>query len=305
MKKEQRNVTPERGQRKKDKRKNRKSQSPQRAHSPKERKGDAPMDKRDIYFALDCEMVGVGEGGKDSALARVSIVNWNNELVFDKFIAVSQQVTDYRTFVSGVQAKDLQSKDAISFRECKAAVQNILKGKILIGHGLVNDLAALKISHPWCDMRDTATYSPYMRMTKDVNSQMSLKPRKLRDLTWEKLGRQIQVQGKPHSSVEDAIAALDLYKAARNDWEGQLQKKVNKAIEIEQRRLDMLSQYFNAQVPAPGQMPPKSGYPGLHPHHGYHPQMYMMPTRPLAPRAPVNYQPMPQQHYSRQYYVTM
>ena len=175
--------------------------------------------KCDMYFSLDCEMVGVGMDGLRSALARVSIVNWENQIILDTYVKVEEEVTDYRTFVSGIKAENIESNSAMTLSQVQIAVGNILKGRILIGHGLVNDLSVIgTIHHPWCDIRDTATYIPYMR--KESNEEgVILRPRKLSDLVWTNLGRQIQVIGNPHSSVEDAIAAMDLYKHDRKNWE--------------------------------------------------------------------------------------
>lgn len=114
----------------------------------------------------------------------------------------------------------------MTFEEARAAVEKILRGKILIGHGLECDLCALGLSHPWSDVRDTARYAPYMREAVDYDlGKVLLRPRKLRDLMWEKLGLQIQEEGKPHSPIEDAGAAVDLYKASREQWEEDLRRQ--------------------------------------------------------------------------------
>jgi len=209
---------------------------------------DAPMQKRDMYFALDCEMVGIGPEGLDSALARLSIINWDNELVFDSYVKVSDEVTDYRTFVSGIRREDIEGDGALTLEEVQFAAFTILKGKILIGHGLENDLKVIGISHPYCDVRDTATYQPYMRHAAvretngegETTTQQMLRPRKLRDLTWETLGKQIQVMGVAHSPIEDANATMDLYKAVRTEWELSLMGTMNQpqALEQQQQRLN-------------------------------------------------------------------
>ena len=54
-------------------------------------------------------MVGVGPDGNDSALARISIVNQFGHCVYDKFVKPKEQVTDYRTWVSGVRPEDLKT----------------------------------------------------------------------------------------------------------------------------------------------------------------------------------------------------
>merc|ERR1712233_95124 len=115
-------------------------------------------------------------------------------------------------------------ESAMPLHEVQQVVTSILQGKILIGHGLKNDLAVTGIHHPWCDIRDTATYVPFMRTqeSRSAEDQSTLCPRKLKDLVFEKLGNHIQVMGKAHSPVEDAIAAMDLYKSVRSEWETEM-----------------------------------------------------------------------------------
>lgn len=198
---------------------------------------DRPMEKRDLYFALDCEMVGVGPDGMESALARVSIVNWENVVVLDTYVRVDQPVTDFRTFVSGVTKENIQSKYAMPIESVRSIVANILRGKILIGHALENDLKVMGLSHPQTDVRDTAKYEPFMKSIESKSPlqgeecQTLLRPRKLRDLVWEKLGKEIQVIGKAHSPIEDAIAAMDLYKSVRPEWENAMAKDLHRRLE--------------------------------------------------------------------------
>ena len=59
-------------------------------------------------IGMDCEMVGVGYGGKDSILARVSIVNHFGNCIYDKYVKPREKVTDYRTAVSGIRPKDIE-----------------------------------------------------------------------------------------------------------------------------------------------------------------------------------------------------
>jgi len=192
---------------------------------------DAPMQKKDIYFALDCEMVGVGPEGLDSALARISIINWDNEVVLDTYVKVQDKVTDYRTFVSGIRKEEIESDSALTLEDAQYAASNILRGKILIGHGLMNDLKVIGITHPWCDTRDTTTYQPFMQQSSVRKGQgLVLRPRKLRDLAWETLGKRIQMMGTAHSPIEDAITAMDLYKAVRANWEIGMMNQVHSAI---------------------------------------------------------------------------
>merc|ERR1719223_374576 len=108
----------------------------------------------------------------------------------------------------------------MSLIQVRIIVAQILNGKMLIGHGLENDMKALDLQHPWCDIRDTAKYAPFMRTISKENDQKILRPKKLKDLVWENFHKEIQVIGKSHSSIEDAIAAMDLYKVSRELSQG-------------------------------------------------------------------------------------
>jgi RNA exonuclease 4 len=183
-----------------------------------------PAAEKQKYIAIDCEMVGIGTDGVKSALARASVVNWDGEVLLDTFVRVPERVTDFRTRVSGVRAKDISVKndDAIDHEECRLKVGELIMDKILVGHALKNDLSALMISHPRHDIRDTARYKPFMRATG--RSGGKLRPRKLRDLVFEHLGMRIQVEGEAHCSIDDARASMELFKYARVRWEKELEK---------------------------------------------------------------------------------
>lgn len=173
-------------------------------------------------------MVGVGPEGLESAVARVTLCNWAEEVILDTFVKVPVEVTDYRTFVSGIEAKDLEGEKAMPLQDVQEMVQKTLHGKILIGHALENDLKALQITHPWHDTRDSAIYPPFMQEVPDLedSSKSSLRPRKLKELVKDRLGNDIQELGKAHDPVEDALSALRLYKAERLQWEQFVVQKV-------------------------------------------------------------------------------
>lgn len=238
---------------------------------------DAPMGKGHIYFAVDCEMVGVGPDGSESALARVVVVNWDREVILDTFVKPTKPVTDYRTFVSGVTREDIESEWAMTLEDCQNEVSRILQGKILIGHGLQNDLDVIGITHPWSDTRDTTTYAPFMRSCT-IDGQCLLRPRKLRDLAYEKLGQQIQANCESHCPIEDATAALDLYKVVRPDWETVIAAQVNAARDAEpapkpkaRRKPRRTAQpRNNGRRPVyhnPGPISPPRSYPQTSHHH--------------------------------------
>ena len=126
--------------------------------------------------------------------------------------------------MSGVTAADIRaSKGAIKETECRERVAQLLKGKVLVGHALSNDLQALLITHPKNDIRDTAKYRPFQRLVGGTK----WRPRKLRDLVQENLDMTIQQEGQAHDSTIDAKATMLLFRSVREEWERELEEKAN------------------------------------------------------------------------------
>ena len=90
--------------------------------------------------ALDCEMVGVGQGGKRSALAQVIVVSFDERIVYSAFVKPPEPVTDFRTELSGVRPEHMQR--ALPLRRVQTEVAELLRDRIVIGHGLANDFKA-------------------------------------------------------------------------------------------------------------------------------------------------------------------
>mmetsp|Transcript_3810 Transcript_3810/g.5556 ORF Transcript_3810/g.5556 Transcript_3810/m.5556 type:complete len:271 (+) Transcript_3810:120-932(+) len=218
-------VRKEKKKRKQSRRKKKKSASPQKKQI------EVSQEEKNRYVALDCEMVGVGYGGHRSSLARVCIVDWDGNTLLDLYVQQHQEVTDYRTFVSGITEEHISSENAVDMQECRRQVQEVVSDKIIVGHALKNDLTALRISHPWHQLRDTGKYEPFMQTRFDDGI---LWPRKLKVLAKEKLGLDIQLPGKAHCPFEDAEAALSLYKKVRNKWEKAMDYKLKKTQEIQE-----------------------------------------------------------------------
>ena len=197
------------------------------------------MTKRDLYFCLRCGVVVVGKQGHDSAVGRVTLVNWENQVVFDRFVKVPLQVADYCTESTGITKKDLTSPMALTFDQARTQVATLIKGKILIGHGLEVDLSALGLAHPLSDVRDTATYAPYMAEVSDSATGTTVKlPRELASLVRSNFDR--DVVGCP---IQEAIACLDLYKLARKEWESELIKMA----QLKDRQLELVMSMRSGQ----------------------------------------------------------
>ncbi|AJU09477.1 Rex4p [Saccharomyces cerevisiae YJM1460] len=161
------------------------------------------------YIAMDCEFVGVGPEGKESALARISIVNYFGHVVLDEFVKPREKVVEWRTWVSGIKPEHM--KNAITFKEAQKKTADILEGRILVGHALKHDLEALMLSHPKSLLRDTSRHLPFRKLYAKGKTPS------LKKLTKEVL--KISIQEGEHSSVEDARATMLLYKKEKTEFE--------------------------------------------------------------------------------------
>ncbi|XP_065191034.1 uncharacterized protein LOC135822238 [Sycon ciliatum] len=163
------------------------------------------------YIAIDCEFVGVGPNGSKNALARCSIVNHHGHVLYDTFVQPLEDVTDFRTRVSGVRPRDL--KDAPSQSTVLSEVDKLMKGRVLVGHAIKNDLKALYLSHPQRMIRDTQCFDRYKKLVKGGKPGLKRLCR---------LVLNIDIQSGEHSSVEDAQATMKLYRLHRQEFEKDL-----------------------------------------------------------------------------------
>ncbi|KAJ8126227.1 hypothetical protein O1611_g7410 [Lasiodiplodia mahajangana] len=173
--------------------------------------GLAPGVEVGKYIAIDCEMVGIGPTGQDHMLARVSCVDFHGKQVYDSFVVPREHVADYRTEITGITASTLRAPAARPFDEVQAAVADLLKGRILVGHDVRHDLAVLELSHPTSQIRDTARHSSFRKFGNGP------KPA-LRVLARELLGLDDFQKGK-HSSIEDARVAMLLFRTKKSEFD--------------------------------------------------------------------------------------
>ncbi|KAL8969394.1 MAG: hypothetical protein Q9183_002015 [Haloplaca sp. 2 TL-2023] len=166
------------------------------------------------YISIDCEMVGVGPEGSESALARVSIVNYHGHQIYDSFVQTKEPVTDYRTFVSGITPKLL--REARTFETVQADVSGLLQGKVLIGHAVKNDLEALLLGHPKRDIRDTSRHPAYRKLAGGKTPGLKKLAKQLLD---------VDIQGGEHSSIEDARTTMLLFRREKDGFEQEHQRR--------------------------------------------------------------------------------
>ncbi|KAM4013784.1 interferon-stimulated 20 kDa exonuclease-like 2 isoform 1-T2 [Anomaloglossus baeobatrachus] len=167
-------------------------------------------------LAIDCEMVGTGFKGRNSALARCSIVNYQGDVVYDKYVRPACPVTDFRTRWSGIRREHLSN--AIPFNVAQKEVLKLLHGKIVIGHAIQNDYKALGYFHPKEMTRDTSKIPLLNRKAGFPEKE----PASLKRLAKQVLHKDIQVGKSGHSSVEDAKTTMELYRVVEAEYEREL-----------------------------------------------------------------------------------
>ena len=153
-------------------------------------------------LAMDCEMCRV-EGG-EMALTRISLVEWDGNILLDELVKPDTPIIDYLTPYSGITPAKLE-KVTTSLKDIQdRLLKEITPKHILIGHSLNSDLMALKLTHPF--IIDTSILYPHPRGPPMKSS--------LKWLAQKYLSREIQKGHgtKGHDSIEDARACLDLVK---------------------------------------------------------------------------------------------
>ncbi|RDA85577.1 hypothetical protein CP532_5386 [Ophiocordyceps camponoti-leonardi (nom. inval.)] len=195
---------------------------------------------------IDCEM-GTAESG-DSELIRVSVIDYfSRAILLDKLVMPDVKMAHYNTRYSGISKPMMD--DALRRGNCllgrdearMAILRFIGPNTIVVGHACNQDLTSLRWIHPL--VIDTLCIEKKRRKVDEgANNDTSAAPQRknsgpqqqkqqkkkeedenedeapakreagmsLKALAGEKLNRQIQLRGKGHDSVEDALATRDL-----------------------------------------------------------------------------------------------
>ncbi|KAG6064479.1 hypothetical protein E4U32_000180 [Claviceps aff. humidiphila group G2b] len=195
------------------------------SHNDRVNHGRSPNVNVGKYVALDCEMVGIGAGGHESALARVSVVDFHGRQVYDSYVKPTERVTDWRSHVSGVSSKEMRF--ARNFIEVQKDISSIIRGRILVGHDIKHDLEALRLPHPLRDVRDTAKHLAFRKFGN------GRKPA-LRNLARELLG--LDIQKDVHSSTEDARTTMLLFRRNKSTFDNEHANRYRQIITTDRRK---------------------------------------------------------------------
>ncbi|XP_076831542.1 uncharacterized protein LOC143476996 isoform X2 [Brachyhypopomus gauderio] len=135
-------------------------------------------------------------------VVRVTLVNSSLQVVYDTFVKPNNEVIDYNTRYSGVSEDEVKASSP-SLQEVQAVLLSFIsKDTILVGHGLENDLCALKLLHS--AVVDTCVMFPH-RLGPPHKRELS-------SLTTEILRRIIQESGRDARDHAEACMELVLWK---------------------------------------------------------------------------------------------
>lgn len=121
-----------------------------------EKDEDYVCTKKDI-FALDCEMCYTVVGLE---LTRITVIGYDESVVYDKLIKPQNKVIDYNTRFSGITKETLDKPGVKTITEIQAVLLSMFHSRtILVGHSLESDLKALKLIHD--NVVDTSVLYPH------------------------------------------------------------------------------------------------------------------------------------------------
>lgn len=146
-------------------------------------------------YGLDTEMCYTRNGLE---IVQIALVDMNGTVVYDTYVKPEAEVIDYNTRFSGVTASDLDGVEKTLKDVHKELASFIHADTILIGHGMENDLRALRLLHKHCI--DTSVVFPHHYGLPYRNG--------LKYLAKRLLNRDIHVRS--HDPAEDARTAVDL-----------------------------------------------------------------------------------------------
>lgn len=150
-------------------------------------------------FALDCEFCKSATG---KVLARVSLTDFNNNILIDEFIKPDDEIIDYLTQWSGITPEKLEGVETTLEDIQNEILKHVSQNDTLIGHSLESDLHVLRMKHP--RIVDTSICFDHQRGPPAKPS--------LKSLMLQHLEREVQASVEGHNPVEDCISCMDLVK---------------------------------------------------------------------------------------------
>ncbi|CAG8754512.1 17906_t:CDS:10, partial [Gigaspora rosea] len=160
-------------------------------------------------LAIDCEFVHFFEPGtrnhlRKTGLAQVAIVNYNGDVVYNRYVHPDEP----ENLWEHSRKKEFLQNSSHSFAEVQADVIQIIRGKMLVGFGIILDLIELKLEHPYQLIREVSFCQECLRINGQSYS--------LKDMAEKLLNITIHLDPRDHEAVTDATVTMDLFKRLQN-----------------------------------------------------------------------------------------
>lgn len=161
-------------------------------------------------LVIDTEMVTCVTGRTRcmAVAAQISIVDTDGNVVLHTYAHPCLEIVSYNTKHSGLTADLLQT--APPLRQVRCKITRLIRGRVLVGHAIENDLWALNIFHPAHLIVDTQRIG-------QIQCMFGSRTPGLKPVCRELL--QCDIQTGSHCSLEDARATADLFMhAVQKGW---------------------------------------------------------------------------------------
>ncbi|KAG9007723.1 hypothetical protein FRB94_014051 [Tulasnella sp. JGI-2019a] len=165
------------------------------------------------YMAFSTQCVGSGPQGRIPLLARCTVVDYRGQVVYDYYVQPIAPVTNYFTATTGLTAS--LPDGALTLAQAQADITQQLLNKIVVGHELHNSLSSVGVPHRTIDTRDVGLYLPF-RAALGYQDTVPLPV-----LCSQLMRRTIQYNGV-FDPIEDARAAMDLFRTHEDTWEASI-----------------------------------------------------------------------------------
>jgi len=166
--------------------------------------GEAPSWEAPALVALDVEYIVLQPRSCSEKLfqvpGEVAVVGGSGEVIYHSYCHPGAQHLATNTIRGGVPRNKWGG--APSLQAVRDGVAAAVRGRTLVGHGLITDLKYLGLTHPEHLQVDTLSLHPFTRAGGQA--------RTLKDLAQKYFGAAIQT-GR-HSAEEDAAMVLQLYR---------------------------------------------------------------------------------------------
>ena len=174
------------------------------------RKSLGPEEIKDKILFLDTEFTCQNIDQQKSPLS-VTMLNYDGKVVLNEKVCPRKQVIKVGTQFHGITEREMRCKE--DEYEILEKVQQLVKGKILVGHDLVGDLKHLRINPDiLLGIRDLAAAVVFGKLGLTKKGQFY----KLSSIAKDLLN--IQIQEGAHSSREDAETVMALYRFVEDIW---------------------------------------------------------------------------------------